>query len=543
MKRTLCMLLCLLLLAACVPAAPQTDGGVEQTPPPAPPIPSQGVSRLATPGVQGDVREIKWFIPVLLSEREYLAAIDRVADVCARANDRLAMLGKKLSISIKLQRVAYVALNGALDKPPTYFGYWLFNDMRLALTSDVWYDLISIPAGVVTIPHLIDRGFLKEISTEIPKYEHLRAAIDADMLEATRYNSGLHGIPAGYAIERDLYQNYLAVPKKMLEAIKLDSFTGIEGLMDAAARAGLNALPRDVYFQNSPAAYRRTYPQYPFHVSEDNLFLFDQDGNVHKYIDSEVFMQDRMVSETIWNSLSEPAKAGDWDKIDILAQSLHRLSGNFDDYLPVDLAPDAPQILRYSPYGKIYNAIPAKCDEPYALELLDCIYSDKALYEIFHDETNLYGSHGFDLDELTPKNNIMKLYEPYLSDSDERRADIERMIEFRHSLFDCVKQTAMSGYTHEASESMRAVYSRDGFEPMPWDGFEYDPKVLRVPGKDEVYVGPASVAQSLDFVICGRLSYESIADIRRELDEYGYERAFEECKSQYAAFLAGKERR
>ena len=543
MKRTLCMLLCLLLLAACAPATPQTDGGVEQTPPPAPPIPSQGVSKLATPGVQGDVREIKWMIPALLNERDYQDAVKRVADVCARANDRLHTLGKKLSISIKLQRVAYVALDGSTSKAASNFDFWMYNDMRLALTSDVWYDLISIPASAVTVPHLIDQGFLKEISSEIPKHHNLRAAIDADMLEATRYNSGLYGIPAGCAIENDLYQNYLAVPRETLALLEMDGFTGIDGLMDASARARLNSLPHDIHYQDSPEAYRRTYPQYPFRVSDDRLFLFDRDGNVSRYIESEVFVQDRMVSETLWNSLSEAAQAGEWDKIDVFAQSLHRLESGFDDYLPVDLAPDAPLILRYNPYGKIYNAIPAKCDDPYALELLDCIYGDQTLYELFHDETNLHGSHMFDLSGLTPKNSLFALGQPYTADSEERKARVKALAEFRHTLFECVKQPALSGYAHADAESLQAVYSRDGFEPMPWDGFEFDPRPLRDPKWGDYYAGTAGVAGHLSFDDCGRLTPEEIADVRSRMDAAGYDKVFAECQRQYAAFLAGKERR
>ena len=543
MKKLLLIILCLAFLAACAPAMPQATDNAGQTPPPEPPIPTQGVSKLATPGVQGDVREIKWMIPVLLNERDYLAVRDRVADICQRANDRLHMLGKKLSVSIKLQRVAYVALDGSISRPPSNFDFWMYNDMRLALTSDVWYDLISIPASAVTVPHLIDKGFLKEISAEIPKYHHLRAAVDADMLEATRYNSGLYGIPAGYAIENDLYQNYLAVPKATLEAVELDGFTGIEGLMDAVARAGLHSLPRDVFVHNSPVAYRRTYPQCPFRVSDDRLFLFDQEGHVSRYIESEVFAQDRMVSESIWKSLSEPAQAGEWNKIDIFAESLHRLESGFDDYLPIDLAPDAPQILRYNPYGKIYNAIPAKCDEPYALELLDCIYGDQTLYEIFHDDTNLHGSHMFDLSGLTPKNTLVALGQPYTADSEGRRARVKELAEFRHTLFECVKQPTLSGYAHADAESLQAVYNRDGFEPMPWDGFEFDPRPLLDPKWGDYYANTASVAGYLSFAECGLLTPEDIADVRSRMDAAGYDRVFAECQRQYAAFLAGKERR
>ena len=537
MKRTLCMLLCLLLLAACAPTAPGTTANTADTatPPPPPPSATPAVDRLLAPETVDGLRQIRWLIPVMLVKSDYDAAVKRVNDMLARVNPRLEEAGMQLTIVLKTVRL----FEGQHQMER---GFAVKDDIVRVLASDEWFDLVSIPVKLSPVTQIIDMGLVKEISMDIGRYPHLRAAVDPARLEATTYKNGLYGIPAGYDTEREVRKNYLAVNNEVLRELGSPHITTTDELLEAATQARLKQLPHDVYLGDKLAlAYRRGYPQYPCKVSEDGLFVFYGDGRIEPYIGSDVFVQDQAVSKAIWSVLSDAAQAGENGGI-VFVDNLNRVEA-YDDYLPLNLLPDAPLTRVESPFGKMFNMVPEKCTETYGLELLDWLCANPDVYAMFCDPGSLVGGH-LDLELISSRPTTLVDYESW-KDTWFPAYDVEDwaalVADYHHSLYDCVRQPALTEGTPLPSETLRSVYANQKFANMPWDGFEFDFSAMwheyqRVLDARVLNWNGTSILFDDSF----NLTPDDVATISDQMYWAGYAELMEECRRQYAEFLQSK---
>ena len=550
MKSTLCMLLCMLLFAACTPTTPQATDNIGQNPPPPPPSATPGVARISGPPIIDGIREIKWLIPVLLEEKDYKAAVERVSDILSQVNPRLEDVGMQLSIELR-QVVLYEMDTMYLRE------FRMKDDIVGALNSGEWFDLISVPANMVTVTELIDLGLIKEISLDIESYSNLRRAIDKNRLSSTYYKNGLYGVPTGYDAEKGLKKNYLAVNREALDAMGISELKTTADILEAAAQARLQSLPHDVYYEREALAFWRDYPQFPFKVSEDKLFIFHHDGSIEPYIDSDIFWQDFALSNALAANLSQakrderaffedPSRSIPLGKLGEPYDFVDRLYDvrDYDDYITLKLAPDKPMIITGNPFGKIYNIVPEKCDEPHGLKLLDWLYENPDVYMLLGDTKQLIGGNpNREMDEGHPASRV---YYDWPLDAQSRIDYAPEGLAFLlsdycYSLFDCIKQTSFTDYEQVQFETLRTVYADRDFEAMPWDGFVFNGTsiptadgTIDITGKNSALETPAG------FLGLGMISVSDIAEAKNNMYNAGYEAVLEECRRQYADFQKNK---
>ena len=550
MKRTLCMLLCLILLVACAPTRSETTGiPADTATPPPPPISliTPNPAYVTGPEFFDGIREIKWLIPVILTQRDYNAAVERVKGILAQINPRLKETGSILAI--ELRQVRLIDEDELLSRR-----YVMKDDIIRMLTSSEWIDLISVPANFVPVTELIDLGLIKEISLDIERYPNLREALDPKSLSLTYYKNGLYGVPAGYDTEMDLKRNYLGVNRETWETLGLTGIGTTAELLETSAQARLRLLPHEVYHGNDPLAYRRDYPQFPFKISEDKFFIYHHDGSVEPYVDSDIFWQDFALAQSIWASFSQERKEaaefdpyamqvwGDLSAPSDFADLLYRLE-DYDDFVPVKLAPEKPLIRTASTFGKIYNVVPEKCPDPYALGMLDWIYQNPDIYNLFQDTSRLMGGNTeLELHWRRPESIVayeFGLANTHIYDPDDVATALSN---YYYSLFECVKQSTMTDYGQLQSETLGTVYADTSFEAMPWDGFVFDPTSINdTNGGGSVAEQLAWVRSAFDFTyFVEPTTAGDFSNVSSQMNEAGFGLLLEECRRQYAEFQKNK---
>jgi len=317
-------------------------------------------------------------------------------------------------------------------------------------------------------------------------------------------------------------------------------------------------LPYDMYFNHTPEAYRREYPQFPFKVSEDMMFLYTADGQVEAYTGSNVMRQDLQLSTRIWSISHGPGTGKEMhvdEKEDVMALpnkgfvSLLSISDRAaDSYLPILAAPEKPRILHSNPNGKISNVIPAYAAS-YGLELLDVIYANPKIYSLFEDDNILFGfsDEALLLEVDAPATSALEL---------SAKSDLLPFVRntgsniYHFTMFDCVRQSAL---TPKPNVPQYADLIGDPiYQPMPWDGFVFDTMPV-----DELYTathmrlwgyngaetwGQSGGKRRWELPTLFNLPHteEDIMLIERNVYESGMGIVLEECRRQYAAFLENK---
>ena len=572
------LIVVLTLLCACAPAAPPSS----TTPPYTPPEPP--VMLEDNPLASGDnaattekTSLVRWLIPVLMEDVEYTAACSRVEKLLTRVNAKL--LPYELTLQIELRNVTqtqvYFPPDGRDEKCQSYS---VLNDLIGLLTSKENYDLISVPTGHVAVTTLIDTGLLRNIASELPAYPNLMNALDGRQLDVSRYAGGIWGVPAGFDWDANLLAPYLAYRKSSAEALGIfdaDAFGSNGDLLYIAGRAGHSGRESTVYVDNDFDAYHRDYAEYPFKVSPDFVFLYTQDGGVEPYVGSSVMWQDMELAKRLWvaGDASKPegfvssvmtrqhrVEERTFDFIQILSAVPEEETG---DYAPIKLGAEKPDILYDNPFGSIINVVPTQASS-YALAFFDALYGDRAIYEEFMDEGELFGSESTSplVYERAPATSIYASL-PYTNHDPKERYMCGRPIDIYHySLFDCVRQAKLDPDT--VTTRYGHLVENTTYTPMPWDGFVFDPTPVltdytRVAERTWGYYKEKSDARirkeildehkpaaivlykppmvGMHEIFYGPIDEDVLGSMSSEVEIAGLSVVLEECRRQYAAYL------
>ena len=568
MKKLVSLLLVIFLAACAATPAPSPDAGETPPPPPSIEIPelSGDPERSAAPErtTMYDTREIRWLIPVLMNEIKLRDARARVAEMLTRINAKLE--SHELQLSIELREIT---LTRELWPPDWRYEkrhtYSVTNDIADILTSKEEFDLISVPTGHASVTRLADMGLLRNIASEMYNYPALMDVLDPQQLEILRYSNGIWGVPAGFDAKENLVTPYLAYNTATADTLGIfdaEELGSAGDLLHAADRAANSDIPNAMYIDFSFDAYRREYPQYPFKVSEDFVFLYTQDGQVEPYAGSDVMTADLDLANRIWRVNRTPGHeyrgvglglnmARDEmmrDKAFDFIQGLRYVSDEQrSEYAPLLLADDKPNILYHNPYGTIVNVVPSQATA-YGLMLLNLIYSDQSIYEEFRDTEELFGAGesarlGYGLSPAVSvyRDRYVSLWE-YMSG---------RVIDIHHfNLFDCVKQSRFD--PDEAALHYGMLIEETTYTPMPWDGFVFDPTPVlaeyahvaerswgcRMESANEQGSSPETCIPD---IFIGLHEVSDLGVLASEIYNAGLDAVLEECRRQYAVFLANKD--
>ena len=579
MKKLISLLLVIFLAACAVAATPATPPG---PPPPSLAPPEDFASHDDIPDAaytNPGTTQINWLIPVLMRDYAYEITRERIDAMTSIINMELAP--HELSLHIELMKVTTTPI-GEVFPDDGYKRYIISptEDMMALLSDPKNYHLISLPTAHVQVTQLIDAGLLRNIASDLNSYENLAGALDADQLEAMRYIGGIYGVPSGFDVRKSLSQAYLGIEAETLASTNVATYDVLTGILDASKQAQASGAPHTVYFGYRPEVYRREYPQFPFKVSDDFMFVYTADGGVEAYTNSAISRQDADVAKRIWEANGDAEARFTWrpetdrlmtymaDQTFEFVRSLSDIDDGAEDYTPVLLAPESPRILYDNPFGKILTVIPTHAPA-YGLKLLDIIYGNPELYDLFRQDRVLFGEFELapasSLSHTDPGMALLYDYSPtrghnlYAGSSSEPRA--VRASAIRHefyehyhfTLFDCVRQPALDPLSY--AEAFAEALGDTGYTPMPWDGFTFDPAPV-----EETYTKVyermwgwlwarlAGVGnRTFDFsnaplpsLFFGQRTHEDIANVNIALYEYGMETVLEECRRQYAQFLAQK---
>ena len=549
------LIVVLTLLCACSPGAPETSASPPDAP--APPVTVED-NPLETGDRYGATTEkastVRWLIPVLMDTGDYAKACARVEELVNRVNAKL--LPYELTLQIELRNVTQTRVM----MPPDWRNvkcksYDVTSDIIGILQSKEEYDLISLPTAHVSVPALADMGLLRNISADLQTFHHLAGALDERQLDAMRYTGGIWGVPAGFDLEANLLEPYLAYRKTtadtlgMFDAAELST---IGDLLYAADRAASSELLSTMFVDHMLDAYHREYAEYPFKVSPDFVFLYTQDGQVQGYAGSDIIRQDMALAKRLWEAgdipgfdadhYNEVGRYGmmrdkDYDFVQGLQFIAEEESG---EYVPIKLAGDKPNILYDNPYGTICNVIPAQASA-YGLAFFDALYGDPAIYEEFRDDADLFGrSEAVWLRPFAaPATSVYPIFIGYnVEYITGRPVDV-----YRFTLFDCVRQSKLD--PRDIVRRYGNLLEDSAYTPMPWDGFVFDPSPVledytRVAERTwgmylDGYnaVGSVSVAD----VVVGKYDEDDLTHMASEVDQAGMAIVLAECRRQYAAYL------
>ena len=556
MKKRLCALcLTVLLFALCacsfVPAATTPPG----PPPPSLARPDDFTDRsfdadAPTPAIDDGTTVIDWLIPVLMNDKDYASARQRVDVITDILNTQL--YPHELSVRIHLRNTTLTP-KFKPDGQPLDDAYSVTADLLAILASGEEIDLISLPTAHVPVHRLADMGLLRNIASELPAYPNLSGVLDAAQLGAVRYAGGVFGVPTGFDLQANLAESYLAVSDAPFVRLGNDKRDTLNDLLYAAKQAATYELPYTLFFSPQPDVYRREYPQFPFKVSEDFLFVYTADGGVEPYPGSQIALQDLDLAKNIREG------NGDQTPFDInymfmyfpadmrfeFVNLLSDVADDAEDYTPILLAPEKPVVLRDNPYGKIYNAIPANAPA-YGLVLLDLIYGHADMYNLLRDEGDLFGlSMGVRVSEFdSPATRVISAS----NGKDGITLPGYGNNYYYYSLFDCIRQDALEAQAD--SPPYTEMLSEAAYAPMPWDGFVFDCSPIAdvytgvcksVWGSGPNIVGSIMLrTQSLPFLFHGTHTIEELSTIGSNAYQAGLDVVLEECRRQYATFLQNK---
>ena len=522
--KTIALMLCLLLaLTACAPTPAAT-----QTPPPPPDILHAAVQsdREATRRMVGDCVEVRWLIPVMLTDSELVEVRKRVEDIAQQANTLLAENG--LWLEIVLHPVQLTPQEPGQDNPSRFF-YSLTNDISELLVAEERYDLISLPVNNMQVSRLIEDGLLREITGDLSLYSHLSDALKGMHLQDLLVGSGLYGVPAGFDLEDNISQSYLAI--KLDEGVAPD-IADLEALLAYAEQAKRDQKPYTIHFPRAPEAFRRSYDEFPFLVSQDFMFLYTRDGDVTSYLTSTVAQKDMEIAGRIWGMIDEADTplVSSPNFMATLPAHVASAPQPFEHAL-VKLSPERPQILYRNAFGKILNVIPSYVYDSYGLAFLDALYGNPALYALFEDTEWLFGGSGIEPAYWAPLSQARKLsataLDPTRSTSDTLRNNF--------SLYDCVMRVTATAYD-ETSSADADYYV---YESMPFDGFTFDPSPVQ-----GVYDAVAMAMHQYDGspqdIFNGLMTPMLMDMLIENVKNAGYDEVLAECQRQYTAFLANK---
>ena len=577
MKKFISLLLILFLSACATAAAPATPPG---PPPPSLAPPEDFASRHGIPEAaytNPGTTQINWLIPVFISSHAYKLARERIDAMTSLINMELAPY--ELSLYIELMQVSATEV-GPLNPDDGYI-ISPMEEMTALLSDPKNYHLVSLPTGHVQVTKLIDAGLLRNIASDFYSYENLAGVLDADQLEAMRYMGGIYGVPSGFDARESLSQAYLGVEAETLARTNVATYDVLTGILDASKEAKSSGAPHTVYFGYRPEVYRREYPQFPFKVSDDFMFVYTADGGVEAYTNTAIARQDADTAKRIWDANGDAEARFTWrpgennlmtymaDQKFEFARSLSDITEEAEDYTPVLLAPEKPRILYENPYGKILTVVPAHAPA-YGLMVLDIIYGNPELYDLFKQDRVLFGEYELaEISNLSPFDLVgtalLHLFSPtrgyklYAGSGSSPENVREREIlhdfnkHYHFTLFDCVRQPALEPLP--CAEAFAEALGDTSYTPMPWDGFTFDPTPV-----EETYtkmyermwgwlwarlagVGNRSTdfpGAMLPYLFFGQRTHEDIANANMALYDYGMDEVLEECRRQYADFLQNK---
>jgi len=565
-KKLIAILLVLFLAACNAAPVPVPDAGDTPPPPPEPPVTLED-NPLESGDRYGAMTEktttVRWLIPVLMDVHDYPKACARIDELVSRMN--MLLLPHELTLAIELRNVTDTTVLYPNKRDTKGGSYSVTQDLIGILPSKEEYDLISVPTGHVPISKLVELGLLRNISSDIHGFPNLMSVLDEQQLELTRYTGGIWGVPTGFDLDANLLTPYLAYNTATTDTLGIfgaDELSTTGDLLYAADRAGNSDMLSTMHIDHMLDAYHREYPQYPFKVSEDYVFLYTQDGQVEPYAGSVVMQEDTDLSSRIWrvNRVFDTMVAGyarenrlrpemtlakDFD----LFHSLDAVpEERADGYAPIILAEDKPYILYDNPCGAIMNVLPAQASA-YGLALLDTIYGNRELYEVFRDETELFGGSEYRWLALN-KSPATSIY----GKGSSQYADFMhgRPVEIYHyNLFDCVRQSKLdpAPVVRRYGELVADITHT----PMPWDGFVFDPTPVfedytRIAELTWGMRAETSAREpgtwrgvpSLTDTFIGFNEDKDMGAVAQGILDSGMDVVLEECRRQYAEFLQNK---
>jgi hypothetical protein len=141
-----------------------------------------------------------------------------------------------------------------------------------------------------------------------------------------------------------------------------------------------------------PHALHRTYDEWPFFVSYDSLLLYDTEGNVSSYLESDVYRRDmEFLSAAQAEGLLriDPSR---WDEGEIFA-GLGSYIHDTSEEGAFTIAQFAPEKANFRMVPEIGNhiCISDGANVPLALSVLEAVYTRPEVYQAF-----VYGARGVD---------------------------------------------------------------------------------------------------------------------------------------------------
>ncbi len=190
----------------------------------------------------------------------------------------------------------------------------------------------------------------------------------------------------------------------VLEALKLPLPTNMDGLVSVALQAKEAGLSHKFAYMitNPPYALHRTYEQWPFYVDTESLLIYDSKGGVSIYLGSDIYRNDqRILSDIFTRGLLEvfmdsneiySRMTRSWDDYFVGIMPCPPPSGSYaDDYTVLQFMPEKANFNFNYAYGNLLG-VNVECANPsLALDVLECIYTDREVYDAF-----VHGKEGTD---------------------------------------------------------------------------------------------------------------------------------------------------
>ncbi len=369
-------------------------------------------------------------------------------------------------------------------------------------------------------------GALADITDAAKQYSGLYATCTPADWKNASYNGRVYGFPllqreptAGQA---DISTG-LAIRQDMLDEIGAEPPKTPQELFDQTEQLrakGLNSVVAFITFI-PPTGFHRAYDEWPFYVSADSMFLYDQTSEVKPYIGSSIFEKDcetlaKLYSAgrllTLRNAAEIDKHDKEWNVFASLNTGLPAADSPMADKVTVvKFSPEKPYYIMNKRIGRLLCISASSKDVSPALTLLEAIYTDKDTHNAF-----AYGEKDTDW-TLNADGSVKMLAGTSLGLQHGRMLPPLTSAQWPYPLIDA--------FAPQASPSI----------DMPAVQFNYFPPT-------ELYqkVRQDAGANNVQGILNKRFNKmsESIAALYMDkLNSAGYAALIEDCQRQYDAFL------
>ena len=534
MKRTIVALLLTCVLLACSACNPAPGAAQTATPPP----PPEGIAPFASGTPQPDpppeqaapdlsgAPTLRWLI---------LGPNHGQGDILPTQ-----ALSEATHINIELDYVSFSPVGDASMRE------LLYRRQYDALVNKKPYDLVTLNSFYFSPDRWVADGLFADLTDMLEPYDSLREATADIAMQLSQVGGRNYVLPIHFPND---------VNNEKSRLVMRTSATAADGGPIATLDDFLGAMADDplgrqnggiVLTETTLNEFRRGYDAFPFSVSQDLLFVFDGQGGVSAYPGSEAFEEDRrLVSRLRGVSLNpirimtnhEQAQAENlFDTTFAVGASVSTAWRHIDAKL-VQIAPEKPQILHHLPYGRFVHAMPSYATSDIALAFFDAVYGYDEIYEIA--KSGKEGVH-------------------YTFDADGRYDYVDGWVSLT-DYFEVLPHKYWAIDEPIVHELLRTGYE---LEPMPWNGFVFDPTPVQTAYNtlvdlimadgahfdgdfshittDGMHLPDYNDPVALNEHVFGNTTDEELSAFLLELEMAGLPAVVEECRAQYEAFLLMK---